>query len=65
MGKFYKYVYDLIPEKTSYFTDFIILMVIILPVVSSPLDLIIIVSPEIFFLIFLISLKFYTKGYLK
>ena len=59
LGKFYKYVYKLIPKKTSYFTDFFILLVIITPLVSSPLDLIIILSPETFFFFFLVCLKYH------
>ena len=60
LGKFYKYVYNLIPKKTSYFTDFFILLVIITPLVSSPLDLIIILSPETFFFFFLVCLNIIT-----
>lgn len=65
VSRYYKFIYELIPKKTSNFTHFFILMVIILPLISSPLDLIILVSPEIFFLFFLISLKYKLKFYAK
>lgn len=62
---YYKYIYSLVRKNPSNFTHFFILMVIVLPIISSPLDLIIILSPELFFLFFLVSLKYYIKSYEK
>ena len=61
LSRFYKFIYNLMPRNPSNFTHFFILLVILLPIIASPLDLIIIISPTLFFIIFLISLKYHLK----
>ena len=57
LGQFYKYIFSLIPKKINILTHIFILLIIILPVVSSPIDLINIIGPTSFFIFFLISVK--------
>lgn len=57
LGQFYKYIFSMISAKINIITHVFILLIIILPVVSSPIDLINIIGPTSFFIFFLISMK--------
>ena len=52
LGQFYKYIFSMISAKINIITHVFILFIIILPVVSSPIDLINIIGPTSFFIFF-------------
>lgn len=62
LGQYYKYVYHMIKRKVNILSHVFILMVIILPFVSAPLDLINFINPSQIFFIFLVSLKYHLKS---
>tara|TARA_B100000780_G_scaffold275665_1_gene242731 strand:+ start:965 stop:2164 length:1200 start_codon:yes stop_codon:yes gene_type:complete len=57
LGQLYRYLFSMISKKINFLTHIFILFVMVMPIVSSPIDLINIISPSTFFILFLISLR--------
>tara|TARA_Y100000385_G_scaffold290178_1_gene362270 strand:+ start:5898 stop:7088 length:1191 start_codon:yes stop_codon:yes gene_type:complete len=57
LGQLYRYLYSMISKKINFLTHIFILFVVVMPFVSSPIDLINIISPSMFFILFLLSLR--------
>ena len=57
LGQLYRYIFSMISKKINFLIHMFILFVMVMPFVASPIDLINIISPSMFFILFFVSLR--------